>query len=449
MHPKKSPRRQSSRSRHNRYFSGSFAKRSATTQRRPVTFSDRFAVLAIILVIGGLALVLFVLSAGRPGSSTTMASGATQSRFLGTTASPQVHTVITLGSTNLHPRQLAYDSRRNGLWFWTSVQNKGVSFTNVIYFYDIAHKQLHSWPLYSGDWSAQLLSGIAVAPSGDVWVGWNLNLIDFHPTTGTYTRYSLPKNPEYPLPSAALRDLPANLGVSDIAVAQNGVVWIARYGALSLTLFTPATSTFSEVPLPMSTGDPAKLVISPQGEIFFTTNLSASHIGYSEETVGEYYPSTRQTHVFQQSAASLAVTPQGDVYTAISGGDVSDIGRLTAGQIASVDQPQAKVTFQQNVFPLLVDGTSLAADNQGRIWVSVGGKPQIAAVDTASGTVQVFQYSAPSIAANPPTNRLAGQPTSVPAGAVYLRHIVAMVTDNQGHLWYIFDGTDTIQEVAA
>lgn len=40
--------------------------------------------------------------------------------------------------------------------------------------------------------------------------------------------------------------------------------------------------------------------------------------------------------------------------------------------------------------------------------------------------------------------------TAMPTpGAVWLSHIVAMITDNQGHLWYIRGGSDQIEEVVA
>jgi hypothetical protein len=224
----------------------------------------------LVLVLG-----LVIVSKGNGPSATS----PTNSLHPG---SPEVHTIIDLHNPQLHPRQLVYDPKRQGIWFWTSLLKGDAGCDNQVYFYDMRQKSLHSWPIYSGDWSSQLLSGIAVAPNGDVWIGWNYNLVRFQPDTGSATRYALPAQPRYPLPVTVIGDLPADLGIADLAIARDGTLWIARYAALSLTSFNPTTQAFQEFPLPSTTGDPAKLAIGPDGHVFFTTNLSASHPGHAD-----------------------------------------------------------------------------------------------------------------------------------------------------------------------
>lgn len=377
------------------------------------------------------------------------ADGAAAQPFLASPASPEVRTVIQLGSSDLHPRQLAYDPGRDGLWFWTSRQQRGTTFDNQVYFYDIPAQQLRSWPIYSGDWSAQVLSGLAVAPDGDVWIGWNRNLVDFHPTDGTFARYELPAQPAYPLPPAVLGDLPADLGVADLAVARDGTVWIARYAALSLTAFTPSDHTFHEHPLPANAGDPAKLAIGPDGHIFFTTNLSADHPGYMAEKVGEFEPRTGKTRINAQGALALAVTAGGDLYTAL-GGQGFGLARASAAERASAVAQQRAPVFSQRVIPADVDDEAIAADAHGRVWVAAAGQPQILVFDPAANQVAHYQYAAPSVAAHPPPHHV-GEPegTTPVAGAVWTPHIVAMATDGQAHLWYIRAGSDRIEEITA
>jgi streptogramin lyase len=364
--------------------------------------------------------------------------------FLGTANDPAVSAQIALHNHDLHPRQLAYDAKRNGLWFWTSTQDKGVSFDNRVYFYDIAAKQLRSWAFYSPDWSSQLLAGLAVAPDGDVWIGWNLHLVDFHPTDGSYKHYELPAQASYPLPSVVVGDLPTNLGIADLAIARDGTVWIARYAALSLTAFDPASGTFSEHPLPASAGDPAKLAIAPDGHIIFTTDLSADHPRYIYEKVGEYDPHTGQARIYEQSAKAVAVTAQGDIYSAVDGHGAS-VSRLNASARVS----SRASFFAHGIVPFDVDGAALAVDVHGRVWMAVAGKPEIAVLDPATGLIQQFQYAAPSVAAHPAHGPLGAAPRPAGPNDVWIVHMAAMVTDGVGHLWYIRAGSDVIEEVAA
>ncbi|HEY7781028.1 MAG TPA: hypothetical protein VIC85_12515 [Ktedonobacterales bacterium] len=376
-------------------------------------------------------------------------AAADPQNFAGSLASPQVRTVIRLGSPDFHPRQLAYDPLRNGIWFWTSTQDHGITFTNRVYYYDIERAQLRSWPIYSGDWSSQLHAGLAVDQKGDVWIGWNHHLVDFRPADGSYVRYEIPARATYPLPAAVIRDLPADLGITDVAVGKNGTIWIARYGALSLTSFSPTNRTFSEHALPPNAGDPAKIAIGPDGHVFFITNLSADHPGYGAEKVGEFDPRSGSTVVTEHGALSLAVTARGDVYTGLSL-RAFGLGRLSASERANAHAQSRAPKFQEQLVPFDIDDRAVAVDGNGRVWVAVGGRPEIAVLSPASGRIQVFQYAAPAITSWPAWDAQPGIPRTTPKpGAVWLSHIVAMVTDKEGHLWYVREGSSNIEEVVA
>lgn len=395
-------------------------------------------VISVLILIGLLTAIVI----SRPQTSST-----SQKVFNGSVASPQVRTVIQLGSPDQYPRQLAYDATRNGIWFWTSTQQRGTQFDNRIYFYDIATDRTAWWPLYSADWSSQVLAGLSVAPNGDIWVGWNLNLVDFHPSTGRYERYALPALPKYPLPAAVIGDLPSNLGVSDLKVGSDGVVWIARYGALSLLSYAPKSATFTEYQLPANAGDPAKLAIGPDGHIFFTVNFSASHPGYLAESVGEFNPVNSRARIYVQGAESLAVSSTGDLFTALMGGGPG-LARLSAVERTSAATQGRSANFNQRIVRHDIDDKAIAVDGRGRIWVALAGQPQIGVYDTATGSLQVFQYAAPSILAHPADTHGQQRVQAAP-GAVWLRHIVEMVTDGQGHLWYVRAGYSSLEEISA
>lgn len=105
--------------------------------------------------------------------------------------------------------------------------------------------------------------------------------------------------------------------------------------------------------------------------------------------------------------------------------------------------------FQQQVVNFEISDTTLATDVHGRIWLAVGGQPKIAVLDPTTGQVRMFTYAAPSMAAHPPHTHLGVQTGSSAPDAVWLVPIVAMATDDQGHLWYIREGYPTIEEVSA
>jgi hypothetical protein len=398
--------------------------------------------IAVSLVV--LALVL--LAATHTAPSTPTASGAAP--FLGTANAPQVSVALDLHNPNLHPRQLVYDAHRNGLWFWTSTQDRGVTFDNRVYFYDLATRHLRSWPLSIADWSSQLLAGLAVGPDGTVWIGFNHHLLAFHPSTGSVEHYELPAAPQYPLPASVLHGLPSDLGVADVAVAADGTVWLARYAAQSLTSFSPASHRFTEHALPVSAGDPAQLAIGPDGHLFFTIDLSAAHPGYVFDHVGEYDPSSGTTWVYPEPANALAVASNGDLYT-VREGPTGGLARLSASDRASGRALQQRPAFVQHLTSFPTDGEALAVDLHGRVWMAVAGQPDLAVLDPSTGQVRQFQYAAPSMAAHP-HNSLPGAPNPTYApNAVWLSHMAVMTTDGQGHVWYIRAGNDAIEEVAA
>jgi streptogramin lyase len=391
-----------------------------------------------------LALVILVATHTAPDAHTALAGAP----FLGTTNAPEVSVALDLHDPNLHPRQLVYDEHRNGLWFWTSTQDRGVKFDNRVYLFDLATRHLRSWPLSVADWSSQLLAGLAVGPDGTVWIGFNHHLLAFHPSTGTFERYELPAEPQFPLPGAVLHGLPSDLGIADVVAAADGTVWLARYAAQSLTSFSPASHRFTEHALPASAGDPAKLAIGPEGHLYFTIDLSAALPGYVFDRVGEYDPSSGATWVYLEPANALAVGPSGDLYT-VRDGPTGGLARLSASDRANARALQRQPAFVHRLTPFPTDSAALAVDPRGRVWMAVAGQPEIAVLDPSTGQAHQFQYAAPSVAAHP-HHSLPGVPDPAYAPtAVWLSHMAVMTCDGQGHLWYIRAGNDTIEEVAA
>ncbi len=396
-----------------------------------------------------LVLAIVIISKGNGVSASDVSATNTSALH---PSSPEVHIVIDLHNPQLHPRQLAYDPQRHGIWFWTSLLKGDAGCDNQVYFYDIQQRSLKSWPIYSGDWSSQFLSDLAVAPNGDVWIGWNYNLVRFQPSTGSSTRYVLPTQPHYPLPATVIGDLPADLGISDLAISSDGTVWIARYAALSLTTFNPTTQAFQEYPLPATAGDPAKLAIGPDGHVFFTTNLSAAHPGHAAEITGEFTPESHSVVVYPQGSQALTITPNGDLYTAgptLDSSQGSSLARMPASTRATALLQHAVPRFEQATISLPVADRALTADLHGRVWMAVSEEPKIAVFDPATGTLEQYSYPVASTIQYMSHPYAPGASSASPAAAIPITPIAAMVTDDQGHLWFICDLSDQIEEVVA
>jgi hypothetical protein len=184
--------------------------------------------------------------------------------------------------------------------------------------------------------------------------------------------------------------------------------------------------------------------------VAFTTDLAANHPGYGAETIGEFNPNSGQVRVYAQPAEAMAVTPSGDIFTALGGAGFG-LARLSAAEHASAIAQNRAPVFLQHILPFDIGDTSMTSDVHGRIWVPVANKPQIALFDPATGQAQIYQYAAPVIPSGPSLNAPYGyQSSSASAStAVAVVPIVSMTTDSQGHLWYVRAGYNAVEEVGA
>ncbi|HET8908935.1 MAG TPA: hypothetical protein VFN11_18405, partial [Ktedonobacterales bacterium] len=171
--------------------------------------------------------------------------------------------------------------------------------------------------------------------------------------------------------------------------------------------------------------------------------------GFGAEKVGDFDTRVHRARIYEHAALTLAVAPNGDLYTAVSSPQFG-VQRLTVAERANAAAQQRAPVFVRWLAPFEVSDSTLTIDGRGRVWMAVGEAPQLAVLDPATGDVQRFTYAAPSIAGHPLPHPPVGLPTTVPnPGAVWVAPIVAMATDQQGHLWYVRAGSDVIEEVAA
>ena len=397
----------------------------------------------LVLVLG-----LVIVSKGNGASATSPTN--TNSLHRG---SPEVHTVIDLHNPQLHPRQLVYDPKREGIWFWNSLLKGDEGCENQVYFYDIHQKKFALL--------AHLFRRLVIATL--VWHcgGSERRRVDWLelqscPISTRYRKLDavcLIAQPRYPLPAAVIGDLPTDLGIADLAVARNGTIWIARYAALSLTTFNPATQIFPGVSIAIyggrsleaghwpgwacllydeSLGCPSRACSGNDGRIYAAV---AEHSCVSARRAGIDDHSQRGS-VYLRDRLRAAVRE-------------SSLARMPAITRAAALQQQAVPPFEQATVSLPIADRSLAADVHGRIWMAVGGEPKIAVFDPETGKLQQYSYPVPSTIQYMSVPYGIGAPSASPADAIPITPIAAMVTDNQGHLWLIRDLSDQIKEVAA
>jgi streptogramin lyase len=152
------------------------------------------------------------------------------------------------------------------------------------------------------------------------------------------------------------------------------------------------------------------------------------------------------TTVYAQPSQALALTRKGDLYLSLEN---SGLGVMSASERSSAKAAHRAAAMSR--IPVEIDGAALTADSTGRVWFALQGRPNVAFLDPTSNRIQTFTYAAPAIQAQSAVSsqqRGATQLTAQPP-AVWLRHIVAMATDSNGHLWYIRDGLGQIEEVSA
>jgi hypothetical protein len=167
---------------------------------------------------------------------------------------------------------------------------------------------------------------------------------------------------------------------------------------------------------------------------------------------GEFIPQSHSTIVYPQEAQALTITPNGDLYTAgptAGGGQGSGLARMPATARAAAQLQHTVPTFEQATVPLPVAGRSLAADAHGRVWMAISGEPKIAALEPNTGQLQQFSYPVPSTIQYISMPYAPGASSASPVDAIPITPIAAMVTDDLGHLWFIRDLSDEIEEVVA
>jgi virginiamycin B lyase len=120
---------------------------------------------------------------------------------------------------------------------------------------------------YAGPETAPLgePSGITVAPDGSLWFAQtHNNKIGRITTDGVITQFSLP--------AASCTGLPFDLGCepTGIAADKNGDIWFTEADANRIGRFHPATTTFTEYPLPQGSISPGGIALGSDKRIWFT-----------------------------------------------------------------------------------------------------------------------------------------------------------------------------------
>ncbi|HZU72463.1 MAG TPA: hypothetical protein VE990_06790 [Acidimicrobiales bacterium] len=152
------------------------------------------------------------------------------------------------------PGKMVADPSGDAVWWWAVGEDRQAR----VYRFSATDHRLASWPL--GDAEVDGLEsgiqyGIAVGPSGVVWVGANLKLARLDTATGAVRVIDVPvmapqqpSHPQGPPQTANLHP------IAGAAVGDGGQVALATAGATAIPIYDPANNSFRQLVLPAGFG---------------------------------------------------------------------------------------------------------------------------------------------------------------------------------------------------
>jgi streptogramin lyase len=207
------------------------------------------------------------------------------------------------------------------LWF-ASIRPDG---NNSVYRYAPRTDELAKYSLPSEP-GGGFFVGIAAAPNGNVWIGWDhtLTAVD---AAGAARGFAVPADTSFPVGKTGN-------WIRDLALSADGHVWLSRASAGSLLEFDPKALTFSEHSLGVF-GVPDRLHVARDGRVWATQAVAP--VSLQEHTmVAVLDPSTSRVTTIPEAASDVAFTTTGVLVV----GNVGGISHLDpSGTVLVRDAP--------------------------------------------------------------------------------------------------------------
>lgn len=316
---------------------------------------------------------------------------------------------ISVGSGYAPINHLATDPSRSGVWFWSWTSQEAYAF-----FYDPTANTLSSWSLGSSTGADGLdpygNSGIAVDPSGDVWLGAYNQLVELDPATGAVSRWTIPAPTVDALAPAALQPWH---DVNAIAIEGSGRVLIGMTAASSLQIFDPATMTFGSIALP-AVGEIAGIATLADGTVGVAM-AKETQLPSQDDTMVLISPAGVETTI---ATSSSFVSTNGDKF--LSGGTTGYAAVDADGSTSAMSIAANGSRLIPNVGALTEDGRAVLATSK-----------ELAIVTGATTEYITFPSAACTNVAAPPLPSSEPNPDSLTCQV----SPIAVAVDAAGNIW--------------
>lgn len=343
------------------------------------------------------------------------------------------------------PEALTANGTRPGVWFLDADAT-----SESVFFMDPTTGHLSQWSFAnaSDPLSYGIQAGIAVAPSGTVWLGIDKTLVRLDPSTGTLQRIALPTVPT----DASLQGGPGGIGnvprifsthsVTSIAAEADGDVAITTSWSTAILVYDPTTGAFSMDVLP-GTSVPTAVTATPDGELIASSPRTKAVDAIDPD--GTVHQTTQYAYALRCRSGTCATSTGGHQATVLrDGGDRGGTAQSSAATSGATAAPTftkqavqvaGPVQFQVGTAPTPIAGGSMIAPTTNGF----------AVVDPTTGTTSAYTL---------PTSRCTSQPgpagtTTPPTTGTCQAAPTGYVVDTAGNIWYTANfGTANVYELA-
>ncbi|MDO8617096.1 MAG: hypothetical protein Q7T33_15405 [Dehalococcoidia bacterium] len=321
------------------------------------------------------ALSAWLLASGGPEAPVTAPPVAAEAvygpdgRLLGAAQpyDPAVSFPAKLSGLGQTPSRLVFD-KSGRLWFPTFT---GTSSGNRLYRYDPAADSLTSYNLPDSPGSP-VLSGPALAPNGHIVLAYGYLVLDVDPEAGSWDPVQLPAPPA----SFSQQSGESGTWVTDVAVAADGMAYVARMNTTAVTSADLAARSVTEIPIPAGFGTVMFLAAGIDG--VYLSNWGGGTGGKPQ--LARLSPGGAFTPL-EGGASGLAALPSGSVLAT-----TLERAILPLGSASSVALPPGLAANLGGIRDFA------AADaNSGALWLAGRESGTVVRFDPVAGSGRVYQ----------------------------------------------------------
>jgi hypothetical protein len=284
---------------------------------------------------------------------------------------------------------IAFDPGRNAIWFASYLP------VATLYQYDVAHRSLSNWPLPTTEGNG-LVSRVAVAPDGTIWVTEDYSVSRFDPSRG----HMITATFDIADPDASALALSENnpspgTWLSGITFASNGDALLIRHNVKSIVRVDSSLRTTGRLPVPASVSLPGDIA-TINGRIFVASYLGSGPSVSIDESGGDAVQGPPGVLRYARNGAVV----KGLGYSGVLSVDKGAVSSITNRMAASSPVDRIAVGSTRVYVYSRESGVIEQADTQGTtsvlltlpsstrsVWTPAGSKQDVTARDEVGSMV--------------------------------------------------------------